>query len=71
MTKMTKRGSEDNVITYEHICDTVADLTDINPDYINLGSIAIVLAGTTGGLEVYMANSSKQWINLASGSAEG
>lgn len=70
MTKMTKRGSQDNVITYEHICDTAADLAQIDPNYINLGSVAIVLTGTSGGLEVYMANSSKQWINLTPAASE-
>ena len=60
---MTKRGSQDNVATYEFVCDTAADLTTIEPQYITLGSVAIVLEGE-GGIEVYMANSQKQWINL-------
>lgn len=67
MNKMTKRGSADNVVTFEHICDELADLNNIDPNYINLGSVAIVLSGSTGGLEVYMANSDKQWVNLATG----
>ena len=53
----------DNVITYEHICDTTADLANIDPHFITLGSVAIVLEGESG-LEVYMANSKKQWISL-------
>ena len=63
MTVMSKRGNLDNVITYEHICDTTADLADINPQYITLGSVAIVLKGAAG-LEVYMATSDKEWVSL-------
>ena len=64
MTVMTKRGQQDNILTYEHICDTTADLQTINPDYITLGSVAIVLQGITG-LEVYMATSTKEWVKLS------
>lgn len=60
---MTKRGQADNINTYEHICDTIADLAKIDPKYITLGSIAIVLKGTAG-LEVYMATSNKEWVSL-------
>lgn len=60
---MTKRGQHDNVITYEHICDETADLQNIDPQYITLGSVALVLDGTTG-LEVYMAKSDKTWIQI-------
>ena len=63
MNIMTKRGQLDNVATYEHICDTTEDLQNIDPQYINLGSIAIVLKGTSG-LEVYMAASDKTWVSL-------
>lgn len=63
MTVMTKRGQQDNILTYEHICDTAADLQTIDPDYITLGSVAIVLQGATG-LEVYMATSTKEWVKL-------
>lgn len=66
---MTKRGQQDNVITYEHICDTDADMANIEPKYITLGSVAIVLQGEMG-LGVYMANSNKQWISLMGGTAE-
>lgn len=62
MTIMTKRGSLDNVITYEHICDSIDDLPTIDPQYITLGSVAIILNST--GIEVYMANSQKEWIKL-------
>lgn len=68
---MTKRGSVDNVITYEHICDTATDLNQIDPKEITLGSVAIVLEN---GLEVYMANSKKEWISLggvSGGSSSG
>lgn len=63
MNIMTKRGQQDNVITYEHICDTAADLQNIDPQYITLGSVAVVLQGSAG-IEIYMANSSKEWIEL-------
>ena len=61
----TKRGSLDNIITYEHICDTTADLENIDPNQINLGSVAIVLQGENNNLEAYMANSQKEWILLS------
>lgn len=60
---MTKRGQHDNVVTYEHICDETADLQNIDPQYITLGSIALVLDGTAG-LEVYMAKSDKTWVQI-------
>ena len=63
MTIMSKRGSADNILTYEHICDTASDLQTIDPKYITLGSVAIVLKGAAG-LEVYMATSDKEWIQL-------
>lgn len=69
MTIMSKRGSLDNVVTYEHICDTTADLEDIDPNYITLGSVAIVLE-SEAGLEVYMANSNKEWIPLVGGTSD-
>ena len=63
MTMMSKRGSADNILTYEHICDTADDLQTIDPKYITLGSVAIVLKGAAG-LEVYMATSDKEWVQL-------
>ena len=68
MTIMSKRGQADNIITYEHICDTTADLTNIDPKYVTLGSVAIVLKGSAG-LEVYMATSDKEWVNLLGASS--
>lgn len=61
---MTKSGNLDNSITYEHICDSVADMNNINPKYITLGSTCIVL-DKDAGLEVYMARSDKSWILLS------
>lgn len=66
---MTKRGQQDNIVTYEHICDTTADMKNIDPKFITLGSIAIVLKGAAG-LEVYMASSDKEWVNLLGASTE-
>lgn len=65
---MTKRGNLDNVVTYEFVCDTFADLQAIDPQYVTMGSVATVIEGE-GGFEVYMANSQKQWINLSGGSS--
>ena len=66
MNIMTKQGQVDNIITYEHYCDTTADLANISYDVSTLGSIAIVLEGDAG-LEVYMANSSHEWKPLFTG----
>lgn len=65
---MTKRGNQDNIVTYEFICDSTTDLAAIDPQYITMGSAAIVIDGESG-FEAYMANSQKQWINLSGGSA--
>ena len=70
-TIMTKRGQLDNVVTYEHICDTVADMANINPSYITLGSVCIVIKGENDDLEVYMADSRKEWKIVSSSSGEG
>lgn len=68
---MTKRGQLDNVVTYQHFCDTTADLANIESKYCTLGSIAIVLQGDSGGLQIYIANSDKQWNPLTSGIGGG
>ena len=60
---MTKRGNLDNIITYEFVCDTTADLYAIEPEYVTMGSIAVVISGDSG-FEIYMANSHKEWISL-------
>jgi hypothetical protein len=64
---MTKRGSQDNVVTYEHYCDTKADLANIPQSQISLGSVAIVLQDDNGGMGIYLANSNKEWISFSSG----
>ena len=64
--KMTKRGALDNDVTYEFMCDTVDDLDTIDPKYIVLGSVAVVI----DGFSVYIANSQKEWINLVSSNEE-
>ena len=61
MVITSKRGSQDNIVTYEHLCDTTTDLEKINPKYVTLGSIAVILKGETG-LELYLATSEKEWI---------
>lgn len=61
MNIMTKRGSQDNAITYEHYCDTISDMANINPEYITLGSVCVVIKGTGDDLEIYLADSNKQW----------
>lgn len=63
---MTKRGNQDNVVTYEFICDTTADLQTIEPEYVTMGSVAVVIDGDSG-FEVYMANSNKEWVILGGG----
>ena len=63
MNIMTKRGNLDNAVTYEHICDTTADLDNIDPRYITLGSVAVVLQGDAG-IEIYMATSNKERVEL-------
>lgn len=60
MNIMTKRGSEDNVVTYEHYCDTTSDMANIDPKYITLGSVCVVINGSTG-VELYIADSNKEW----------
>ena len=54
MNIMSKRGQQDNIVTYEHWCDTAADLANIDPQYVTLGSVAIVVRGAAG-LEAYIA----------------
>lgn len=57
---MTKRGSQDNVATYEFFCDTEEDLNNIDPQYITMGSVAVII----DGFEVYIANSKKEWVGF-------
>lgn len=67
MNIMTKRGSLDNNITYEHYCDTKADLANIPKEQITLGSVAIVLKDEGNEMGIYIANSSKEWVSFSSG----
>ena len=69
---ISKQGNQDNVITYEHICDTRADMSNIERKYITLGSVCIVLQGENDAMEVYMADSSKEWHDIiVTGSNDG
>lgn len=54
---MTKRGSLDNQVANEFMCDTAADLAKIDPTEITLGSVALVI----DTMEIFIANSNKQW----------
>lgn len=58
---LAKIGSNVNVATYEHYCDTITDRDNIDPREINLGSTCIVVEGENGGVEAYIANSNKEW----------
>jgi len=58
---LVKKGEADNIATYTHFCDTLADMPDIDPHEINLGSTCVVLEGANGGIEFYIANSKKEW----------
>ena len=71
MNIMTKRGSLDNIVTYENYCDTYADLANIPKEYATLGSIAVVIEGQSGELEVYMSDSNHNWGLLSTGSSSG
>lgn len=73
MNIMTKRGSQDNIITYEHYCDTKSDLANIPKNQITLGSTAIVLQDENNSMGIYIAGSDKQWyeISTSSGGASG
>lgn len=70
MNVMTKQGSLDNQVTYEHYCDTQDDLINIPQDQISLGSTAIVIKDSNNNNEinVYIANFDKQWIPMLNNS---
>lgn len=70
MNIMTKRGSQDNIVIYEHYCDTKADLANIPQDQISLGSVAIVLKDEDDSMGIYLANSNKEWISFSTGGSE-
>ena len=71
MNIMTKRGSLDNVITYEHFCDTKADLANIPKDQITLGSTAVVLRDDGDEMGIYIAGSDKEWVVVSTSSGSG
>ena len=72
MNIMTKRGNLDNIVTYEHICDTKDDLAKISKQYTTLGSVAIVIKGEDDLLEAYMATSKGEWVPImVGGNASG
>jgi hypothetical protein len=64
MHVITKVGDQINVTTYEHFCDTAADVKNIDPKEITLGSVCVVLQGESGSIEFYIANSNKEWIKM-------
>lgn len=68
---MTKQGSLDNIITYEHYCDTVADLSNIPSSQITLGSVAIVVNDEDEGMGIYIANSQKEWTPISTSISGG
>ena len=70
MAIMTKRGNLDNIVTYEHICDTYEDLQNIDPKYATLGSTAIVI-NQEEGLNAYMATSAGEWVAIGTASSGG
>ena len=71
MNIMTKRGQLDNIVVYEHYCDTTADLANIPSQYTTLGSIALVIHDdNANGLEVYMATTDKEWVPILNGGGD-
>lgn len=70
MNVMTKRGTLDNVVTFEHYCDTKADLANIPEEQITLGSIAIVIQDEDEELGAYIADSNKVWHSILSNNNE-
>lgn len=70
MNIMTKRGNLDNIVTYEHICDTYEDLQNIDPKYAALGSTAIII-NQEEGLNAYMATSAGEWVPIGTASSGG
>ena len=68
---MTKRGSLDNVVTYEHYCDTKSDLNNIPKNQITLGSVAIILKDENDSMGIYIATSQKEWIEVSTSMNSG
>lgn len=66
---MTKRGSQDNVITYEFMCESAEDMASIDRKYITLGSICIIV--NDGAMDIYIADSAHEWHSLSIGANGG
>lgn len=66
MNALIKIGNLCNMVTYDHVCDATADMANIPSDQISLGSTCIVLEGEGGGVEFYMAKSTKEWVLVGS-----
>lgn len=71
MNILTKIGSLDNVVTYEHYCDAKSDLTNIPKNQITLGSTAIVLKDEDDTMGIYIADSHKEWIAVSTSMSGG
>lgn len=63
---MTKHGQMDNQVANEFMCDTAADLNEIDSSEITFGSVAVVL----DTMEVFIANSQKEWKSMTPVSSE-
>ena len=68
---MTKQGSLDNQITYEFICDTIADMNAIENRYRVIGTTAIVLSNEEEVMEVFISNSKHEWKSFAFSGSSG
>ena len=60
---MTQRGSQDNVVTYTHFCDTHADMDEIEKKYVTLGSSCVVIKDEKNNntLTFYLGTSEGTW----------
>ena len=61
---ITKRGSQDNIVTYEFICDTIEDMNAIEKRYRTIGSTAIVLYNKDNEIEAFIADSKGTWVSF-------
>lgn len=57
---MTKHGQMDNQVANEFMCDTATDLNTIDSSEITFGSVAFIL----DTMEVFIANSKKEWKSM-------
>ena len=60
----TQRGTQDNVVTFTHFCDTKSDMASIDRKEITLGSACVVLKDESQNdtLQFYLATSGKEWV---------